>query len=266
MPTASQSVVLAADAPAEGFPKFIANMPMKSIASCLYSRYWPAPNFSAQWHGWILLCKKSSFFMFRHFYLTVITSLIYNRGSAYHRDAKKLYSRARKWIFKFEYAELQKTGWEEGIRTECVKRHNSSCNVDKDIPPTTAPYASGDKLIMLKCLETKIMHFCYGRNTPDDTTEAPVTFDDMIEIYNQFSTYLRMNLFSSFSTKLWKTEPFQKQTISMWKEWQEQWKNSQPLLSSFESRPFVCGCHRNHWEIGPHERTHCSLTPSINSA
>jgi hypothetical protein len=55
-----------------------------------------------------------------------------------------------------------------------------------------------------------------------DTREAPITMDDMIEIYNQLSIYVGKN---AFATDFWKSEPFMKNVFPQWKDWQKNWKN-----------------------------------------
>jgi hypothetical protein len=73
--------------------------------------------------------------------------------------------------------------------------------------PSMALNASG--IILMKIgnvFAVKDNFFSYDRNTQDDRSEDPVTFDDPTQTYNQLTTYIGKKEKKSF----WDAEPFLK--------------------------------------------------------
>ena len=62
----------------------------------------------------------------------------------------------------------------------------------------------------------------FSRNTPQDKTSCPLSFDDMIEVFNQLAIFVAKK---NFSKNFWDTESFLKQTRPKYVKWQQAWKN-----------------------------------------
>jgi hypothetical protein len=62
----------------------------------------------------------------------------------------------------------------------------------------------------------------FFRNHPDDDSESPVSYDDMLEIFNQTSVYIGKK---DFKKDFWATEAFLRQQRPKYIEWQKAWKN-----------------------------------------
>ena len=62
----------------------------------------------------------------------------------------------------------------------------------------------------------------YGRNTPDDDTEADVSIDDLLEVMNQAAILIAMK---DYKKDFWLAESFNKVILPKWKKWQKAWKN-----------------------------------------
>ena len=86
----------------------------------------------------------------------------------------------------------------------------------------TASENSGTLLDEIKCFKWFIDAYVFARNTPDDNTESPVSYDDMLEIYNQLSIYIGKK---SFNKNFWDTETFLKMMKPKYTKWQQAWKN-----------------------------------------
>ena len=67
-----------------------------------------------------------------------------------------------------------------------------------------------------------LMHNLLGRNTPEDSSEAPITIDEVIETLNQLAMYIARK---DYKKNFWDTEPYLKQMLPKWKKWQKVWKN-----------------------------------------
>ena len=62
----------------------------------------------------------------------------------------------------------------------------------------------------------------FSRNTPQDKTSCLLSFDDMIEVFNQLAIFVAKK---NFSKNFWDTESFLKQTRPKYVKWQQAWKN-----------------------------------------
>ena len=60
--------------------------------------------------------------------------------------------------------------------------------------------------------------FFFGRNTPDDNTEADVSMNDLIEIMNQAAIWIAKK---DYKKDFWLAESFLKVTLPNWKKWQK---------------------------------------------
>jgi hypothetical protein len=60
------------------------------------------------------------------------------------------------------------------------------------------------------------------RNTPTDKAKSPVTYDDMVELYNHTSIYIGK---ADFKPNFWDTQAFLKSLLPNGKKWQKVWKN-----------------------------------------
>ncbi len=49
----------------------------------------------------------------------------------------------------------------------------------------------------------------------NDKSKSPVTFDDMVELFNQLSIYIGSK---EFKTSFWKVQPFLRQLLPNWKK------------------------------------------------
>ena len=63
--------------------------------------------------------------------------------------------------------------------------------------------------------------YCF-RNRPDDTSESPISYDDMLEIFNQTSIYIGKK---DFKKDFWATESFLRSQKPHYIKWQQAWKN-----------------------------------------
>ena len=62
----------------------------------------------------------------------------------------------------------------------------------------------------------------FSRNTPSDKSKCPVSFDDVVEIFNQLGIYLAVHYWKK---NFWDTEKFLKDTRPNYVKWQGAWKN-----------------------------------------
>ncbi len=63
----------------------------------------------------------------------------------------------------------------------------------------------------------------FSRNHPDDNSDTPVSFDNMLEIFNQLGIYIGNK---EFKRDFWTTESFLKSQKPNNIKWQQAWKNS----------------------------------------
>ena len=56
------------------------------------------------------------------------------------------------------------------------------------------------------------------RNTPNDYSSSPITFDDMLEIFNQTAIYIAKK---NFKTNFWDSEPYLKNLRQNYVKWQK---------------------------------------------
>ena len=62
----------------------------------------------------------------------------------------------------------------------------------------------------------------FSRNHPDDNSDTPVSFDNMLEIFNQLGIYIGNK---EFKRDFWTTESFLKSQKPNYNRWQQAWKN-----------------------------------------
>ena len=62
----------------------------------------------------------------------------------------------------------------------------------------------------------------WSRNTPQDNTTSPITFDEMLELFNQIATYVGKK---NYTKNFWDTEPYLKNLKPKYAKWQKVWKN-----------------------------------------
>ena len=62
----------------------------------------------------------------------------------------------------------------------------------------------------------------WSRNTPQDNTTSPITFDEMLELFNQLATYVGKK---NYKMSFWDTEPYLKLLKPKYAKWQKVWKN-----------------------------------------
>ena len=62
----------------------------------------------------------------------------------------------------------------------------------------------------------------WSRNTPQDNTTSPITFDEMLELFNQLATYVGKK---NYKLNFWDTEPYLKLLKPKYAKWQKVWKN-----------------------------------------
>ncbi len=97
----------------------------------------------------------------------------------------------------------------------------ATAHLPRSRPKTTLQSSGMNQNNFLKLfLATEV--FSCDRNTPADKTKSPVTYDDMVELYNQTSIYIGK---ADFKLMFWDTKRFLKSLQPNWKKWQKVWKN-----------------------------------------
>ena len=84
------------------------------------------------------------------------------------------------------------------------------------------------KILVLKLIQYIWNIFCvlirlFSRNTPTDKSKCQVSFDDLVEIFNQVGIYAANQ---NWKQNFWDTEKFLKETRPHYVKWQGAWKNS----------------------------------------
>ena len=69
-----------------------------------------------------------------------------------------------------------------------------------------------------------LANFCFAEilQSPDDKSDAPITIDDLMELFNQLSIYIGRK---EFKKNFREIVSFLKNLLSKWKKWQKVWKN-----------------------------------------
>ena len=73
------------------------------------------------------------------------------------------------------------------------------------------------------CFMYKLQNFLFvvlnppwSRNTPQDNTTSPITFDEMLELFNQLATYVGKK---NYKVNFWDTEPYLKLLRPKYAKW-----------------------------------------------
>jgi hypothetical protein len=72
----------------------------------------------------------------------------------------------------------------------------------------------------------RVLIYPFSRNHPDDNSKSPVSFDNMLEIFNQLGIYIGKKDFKKNSGPLKLTESFLRSQKPNYIKWQQAWKNS----------------------------------------